>query len=68
MPLGGEPTLPTSKETQQRLDLARTELEKSQQQLLESKTALVQKLRTVLPGFVDSAIRRLVEKNASHTP
>jgi exonuclease VII large subunit len=65
VPLGGERTLPTSKEIQQRLDLARTELEKNQQQLLESKTALVQKLRETFPGFVDSAIRRLVEKNAS---
>lgn len=65
MPLGGERTLPTSKEIQQRLDLARTELEKRQQQLLESKTALVQKLREAFTGFVDSAIRRLVEKNAS---
>jgi hypothetical protein len=65
VPLGGERTLPTSKEIQQRLDLARTELEKSQQQLLESKTVLVQKLREVFPGLVDSAIRRLVEKNAS---
>jgi exonuclease VII large subunit len=63
--LGGERTVPTSKEIQQRLDLARTELENNQQQLLESKTALVQKLREVFPGFVDSAIRRLVEKNAS---
>jgi len=65
VPLGGERTLPTSKEIQQRLDLARTELEKRQQQLLESKTILLQKLREVFPGFVDSAIRRLVEKNAS---
>jgi len=65
VPLGGEHTLPTSKEIQQRLDLARTELEKSQQQLLGSKTVLVQKLREVFPGFVDLAIRRLVEKNAS---
>ena len=65
MPLGGERTLPTSKEIQQRLDLARTELEKRQQQLLESKMVLVQKLREAFPGFVDSAIRRLVEKNAS---
>lgn len=65
MPLGGEHTLPTSKEIQQRLDLARTELENSQQQLLESKMVLVQKLREVFPGFVDLAIRRLVEKNAS---
>jgi hypothetical protein len=65
VPLGGERTLPTSKEIQQRLDLARTELEKWQQQLLESKTVLVQKLREVFPGLVDSAIRRLVEKNAS---
>ena len=65
MPLGGEHTLSTSKEIQQRLDLARTELENSQQQLLESKTVLLQKLREVFPGFVDLAIRRLVEKNAS---
>jgi len=65
VPLGGEHTLPTSKEIQQRLDLARTELEKIQQQLLGSKTVLVQKLREVFPGFVDLAIRRLVEKNAS---
>jgi hypothetical protein len=65
VPLGGEHTLPTSKEIQQRLDLARTELENSQQQLLESKMVLVQKLREVFPGFVDLAIRRLVEKNAS---
>jgi len=65
VPLGGEHTLPTLKEIQQRLGLARTELEEKQQQLLESKTVLVQKLREVLPGFVDSAIRRLVEKNAS---
>ena len=65
MRLGDERTLPTSKEIQQRLDLARTELENSQQQLLESKTALIRKLREAFPGFVDSAIRRLVEKNAS---
>jgi hypothetical protein len=65
MPLGCEHTLPTSKETQQRLDLARTELEKRQQQLIESKTALVKKLREAFSGFVDSSIRRLVEKNAS---
>ena len=65
MPLGGEHTLSTSKEIQQRLDLARTELENSQQQLLGSKMVLVQKLREVFPGFVDLAIRRLVEKNAS---
>ena len=65
MPLGGERTLPTSKEIQERLDLARTELEKNQQQLLESKTVLLQKLREAFTGFVDSAIRRLVEKNAS---
>ena len=65
VPLGGERTLATSNETQQRLDLARTELENSQQQLLESKTVLVRKLREAFPGFVDSAIRRLVEKNAS---
>ncbi len=65
MPLGCEHTLPTSKETQQRLDLARTELENSQQQLLESKMVLLQKLREAFPGFVDLAIRRLVEKNAS---
>ena len=65
MPLGGEHTLPTSKEIQQRLDLARTELEIEQQQLLGSKMVLVQKLREVFPGFVDSAIRRLVEKNVS---
>ena len=65
MPLGCEHTLPTSKEIQQRLDMARTELEKRQQQLLGSKTVLVQKLREVFPGFVDLAIRRLVEKNAS---
>jgi len=65
VPLGGERTLATSKEIQQRLDLARTELENSQQQLLESKMVLVQKIREVFPGFVDSAIRRLVEKNAS---
>jgi hypothetical protein len=65
VPLGGECTLPTSKEIQQRLDLARTELENSQQLLLESKTVLLQKLREAFPGFVDSAIRRLVENNAS---
>jgi exonuclease VII large subunit len=65
VPLGDERTVPTSKEIQQRLDLARTELEKSQQQLVESKTALIQKLREAFPGFVDSAIRRLVEKSAS---
>jgi len=65
VPLGGEHTLSTSKEIQQRLDLARTELENSQQQLLGSKMVLVQKLREVFPGFVDLAIRRLVEKNAS---
>jgi len=65
VPLGCEHTLPTSKEIQQRLDMARTELEKRQQQLLGSKTVLVQKLREVFPGFVDLAIRRLVEKNAS---
>jgi len=65
MPLGCEHPLPTSKEIQQRLGLARTELENSQQQLLESKTVLVQKLREAFPGFVDLAIRRLVEKNAS---
>jgi hypothetical protein len=63
--LGDERTLPTSKEIQQRLDLARTELENSQQLLLESKTVLVQRLREAFAGFVDSAIRRLVEKNAS---
>jgi hypothetical protein len=57
--------LPTSKEIQQRLDLARTELENSQQLLLESKTVLLQKLREAFTGFVDLAIRRLVEKNAS---
>jgi len=63
--LRGERTVPTSKEIQQRLDLARTELENNQQQLLESKTALVQKLRGAFTGFVNLAIRRLVEKNAS---
>jgi hypothetical protein len=63
--LGDERTLPTSKEIQQRLDLARTELENSQQLLLESKTVLVQRLREAFSGFVDSAIRRLVENNAS---
>ena len=57
--------MPTSKEIQQRLDLARTELENSQQLLLESKTVLVQKLREAFSGFVDRAIRRLVENNAS---
>ncbi len=57
--------MPTSKEIQQRLDLARTELENSQQLLLESKTILLQKLREAFPGFVDRAIRRLVENNAS---
>ena len=65
MPLGDEHTLPTSKEIQQQLDLTRTELENSQQQLLESKTALAKKLREAFSGFVDSAIRRLVEKNVS---
>jgi hypothetical protein len=65
VPLGGERTLPTSKEIQQQLDLTRTELEKRQQQLLESKMVLVQKLREAFAGFADSAIRRLVEKNAS---
>ena len=65
MPLGGERTLPTSKEIQQRLDVARTELENSQQLLLESKTVLLQKLREAFTGFVDRAIRRLVENNAS---
>jgi hypothetical protein len=65
VPLGGERTLPTSKEIQQGLDLARTELEKSKQQLLQSKMALAQRLRDAFSGFVDSAIRRLVEKNAS---
>ncbi len=62
---GGERTLPTSKEIQQRLGLARTELEKSQKQLLESKATLIERLRETFPGFADSAIRRLVEKNAS---
>ena len=65
MPLGGERTLPTSKEIQQRLDVARTELENSQQLLLESKTVLLQKLREAFTGFVDLAIRKLVENNAS---
>ena len=65
MPLGDERTLSTSKEIQQQLDLARTELENSQQQLLESKTTLTKKLRETFYGFVDLAIRRLVEKNAS---
>jgi exonuclease VII large subunit len=65
VPLGSERTLPTSKEIQQQVDLARTELEKSKQQLLESKTVLVQKLREAFPGFAHSAIRKLVEKNAS---
>ena len=65
MPLGGERTLQTSKEIQQRLDVARTELENSQQLLLESKTVLLQKLREAFAGFVDRAIRRLVENNAS---
>jgi hypothetical protein len=50
---------------QQQLDLARTELENSQQLLLESKTVLVQKLREAFSGFVDQAIRKLVENNAS---
>jgi hypothetical protein len=63
--LGDERTLPTSKEIQQRLDLARTELENSQQLLLESKTALAKKLGEAFSGFVDQAIRRLVENNAS---
>ncbi len=57
--------MPTSKEIQQRLGLARTELEKSQKQLLESKATLIERLRETFPGFADSAIRRLVEKNAS---
>ena len=65
MPLGDQRSLQTSKEIQERLDVARTELENSQQLLLESKSVLIQNLREVFPGFVDSAIGRLVEKNAS---
>ena len=65
VPLGDEGTLPTSKEIQQQLDLTRTELENRQQQLLESKTALTKKLREAFSDFVDLAIRKLVEKNAS---
>jgi hypothetical protein len=65
VPLGDKGTLPTSKEIQQQLDLARTELENRQQQLLESKTALTKKLREAFSDFVDLAIKKLVEKNAS---
>jgi hypothetical protein len=65
MPLGCECILPTSKEIQEKLDLAHTELEGKRQQLLESKSALIRELRDVFPGFVDGAIRRVVEKNAS---
>jgi hypothetical protein len=65
MLLGCECILRTSKEIQEKLDLARTELEGKRQQLLESKSVLIRKLRDVFPGFVDGAIRRVVEKNAS---
>lgn len=55
----------TSKDIEQKLQSARVELEKKEKQLLESKEALIQKLEDIFPGYVDSAMERVVSGNAS---